>query len=110
MTCTHIALDQVVAKVTEYLRSSKHLAVVEIVLASLNSTSSRSVDDPTLDPGKERLKKGLVVWKTHLLQALKGSPSEERKFLRWKLIESSWYGEDIVVMAGELEVLPETSL
>ena len=109
MTCTNIIFDQVIAKATERLPSLRHLAAVEIVLRSLYF--SRPVDDTTFDAGKEKLKKGLTIWKAHLIQILKDSPSEERKFLRWKLVESLWFlGKDIVVMAGELEVLPETSL
>ena len=63
------------------------------------------------DPRPHRNLVLLVVWKTHLIQVLKDSPSEERKFLRWNLIGSLWFvAQDVVLEAGELEVLPETSL
>jgi hypothetical protein len=57
----------------------------------------------------------LKLWKVHLVQVLKDSPSKERKFLRWKISEKEMpYGvtEYTVVLAesGELEVLPGTSL
>ena len=109
MTRTHIAFDQVVAKVTERLRLLKHLAIVEINLSGL--LSSRMASDPTHDPNWVKLKKGLVVWKIHLIQVLKDSPSDERKFLRWKLIGSLWFvAKGVVLEAGELELLPEKSL
>ena len=88
------------------MRSLKQLAVVEIVLVALYFFQPD-------DAGKERLKKGLVIWRGHLVQILKDSPSEERKFLRWKLVETPlWSLDDLedIVIAGELEVFPETSL
>lgn len=109
MARIHIAFNQIVAKVTEHLRFLKHLAIVEIDLSRL--LSCRMASDPTHDPNWVEMKKGLVVWKTHLIQVLKDSTSKERKFLRWKLIGSLWFvAKGVVLEAGELEVLPETSL
>lgn len=54
----------------------------------------------------------LEVWKIHLIQVLKDSPSKERKFLRWKTYEGLRRGTrnaHVAVENGELEVLPETS-
>jgi hypothetical protein len=48
-----------------------------------------------------------------LVPVLKGSLSNERKFLRWKFSENHWYlprGITDLVENGVLEVLPETSL
>jgi len=65
-------------------------------------------DDP-------RFLEGAEVWKAGLIDVLKNSPSEDRKFLRWTLARS--YRRlvdnriiDEVVEAEELEVLSESSL
>lgn len=51
--------------------------------------------------------------KRHLIPVLKDSPSNERKFLRWKFSENHWYrdlpnGITDLVESGMLEVLQET--
>ena len=58
----------------------------------------------------------LKAWKRHVIEVLKDSPSEERKFLRWKVYESRRLpysvsrGTQVVLEQGELEVLPGVSL
>ena len=54
------------------------------------------------------------TWKAGLIDVLKNSPSKDRKFLRWNLIQV--YKDPIndchvseVAESGELEVLPESS-
>lgn len=113
MARTNIAFDQVIAKATERLRSLKHLAIVEIVLRSMIDSIYLSwrIDSMARSRDAEELKRMLLVWQAHLTQVLKDSPSGERKFLRWKLMQCVQYlGTEFVVAAGELEVLPETSL
>ena len=49
--------------------------------------------------------------KRHLIPVLKDSPSNQRKFLRWKFSENHWCLPLVnLVETGELEVLQETSL
>ena len=56
------------------------------------------------------------TWKSDFIEILRNSPSESRKFLRWKKVVFNQgirrrYRYDYqVVERGELEVLPETSL
>ena len=61
---------------------------------------------------RAQMKADLEVLKAHLIQVLKESPSNERKFLRWKVAEHQYYRgatrNIVVVENGELEVLPET--
>ena len=53
----------------------------------------------------------LETWKSRLVDVLKDSPSKDRKFLRWNTpqvdYDVSYAGE--IALAGELEVLPESS-
>ena len=62
---------------------------------------------------RTQAKADLTVWKRHLIEVLKDSPSKERKFLRWKVCGSQRgisRSVQVVIEEGELEVLPETSL
>ena len=59
------------------------------------------------------MKTDLNVWREHLIQVLKDSPSKGRKFARWKV--SVKYPPYVIVgnhivERGELEVLPEIPL
>ena len=68
-----------------------------------------------LESRRDKIMADLKVWKVHLVQVLKESPSKERKFLRWKVSGSrlcrSLPGDAIAAVGnGELEVLPGTSL
>ena len=64
---------------------------------------------------RAQIETDLNAWKAHLIQVLKDSPSEERKFVRWMVSERytspDTFGCNLVaVESGELEVLPETPL
>jgi len=88
------------------LRRLKHLAVVEVELEE--NMDREPADAP--DREKERNR-----WKRELISLLKGSPSTERKFLRWKIAQGYLRTDRRgrvyeVVVNEELEVLPETSL
>jgi len=95
------------------LRSLKSLAVVELDFITL-------LFPDEIGTAKGEVRRGqaetyLKLWKVHLIQVLKDSPSKERKLLRWKVSEREMpYGVTeytvVVVEDGELEVLPETSL
>ena len=53
------------------------------------------------------------AWKAGLIDVLKNSPSKDRKFLRWNLIEVQPLGDydifEVLAESEELEVLPEPS-
>ena len=54
----------------------------------------------------------LKVWKGGVIEVLKDSRSEGRKFLRWRVYERRRYhaiSMNILAEEGELEVLPKTS-
>ena len=105
---TRITFDQaeVEAEAVEHLRSLKRLTVVEVEFAI--AVDELSTADYELH--RAQTKARLEVWKSHLIQVLKESPPNERKFLRWKVtgrefhLRSDW----VVLENGELEVLPET--
>ena len=55
------------------------------------------------------------AWKKALIDVLKKSPSEDRKFLRWEITRYAPHPVDgravnEVLEAGQMEVLPEPSL
>ena len=83
--------------VVKCLRQAKHLSVVEIHLqeGSLHGL---------WDPHQQRKAR-----KEALIEVLKKSPSKDRKFLRWEVIETS-FPDRRVVEAEELEVSSEPSL
>lgn len=92
----------------------KHLAIVKIDL----TTHIYSQDEPWMAEHRRRriqIKTDLNAWKVHLIQVLKDSPSEERKFVRWRVSEKYTIPHRgkrnlAVVEKGELEVLPERPL
>ena len=91
----------------------KYLAVVEFDFLTLLFPDETGTAKGELR--RAQTETSLKLWKAHLIQVLKDSPSKERKFLRWKISESQMpYGVSectvVVVENGELEVLPETSL
>lgn len=110
---THSLLfAQVDTKPVESLRSLKHLAVVD-----LDFTTSPFYPDENGTPKNElyrtQAETDLKVWKGYLIEVLKDSPSEERKFLRWKVCKTlrqlyTSGGAHVVLEEGELEVFPET--
>ena len=87
--------------IINHLRQARNLSVVEIRL-----TGHR--EDPRFLEERE-------VWKAGLIDVLKNSPSKDRKFLRWNLVQIYRRLADNrliheVVEAEVLEVLPESSL
>ena len=59
------------------------------------------------------MKTDLGVWREHLIQVLKNSPSKGRKFARWEAsarYKHYWIVSFDIVERGELEVLPERPL
>ena len=97
-------------KPVEHLRALNHLAVVglDFTIHPDEAGTARS------EFYKARAKKDLEVWKTYLVEVLKNSPSKERKFLRWRVYKGhrrrGTPREVQVVVEGELEVFPETSM
>jgi len=86
----------------KHLRQLKHLAVVDVDLAEGNSSP-----EAVREEARE-------IWKRELTSLLKDSPSTDRKFLRWKVVQSRPRIIGIgrvydIVENEELEVLPETS-
>lgn len=66
--------------------------------------------DETDVVGREKRMEYLGELKRRLIPVLKDSPSDQRKFLRWKLSENHWslpFGN--LLENGVLEVLPETT-
>jgi len=65
---------------------------------------------------RARTETDLNVWKRHVVEILKDSPSKEHKFLRWEVYETRrspygiFGGTKVILEEGELEVLPETFL
>ena len=109
----HITFDQTEGEAVGHLRSLKCLAVVEFDFITLLFPDE--IGTAKGDLRRVQTETYLKLWKAHLVQVLKDSPSKERKFLRWKISERQMpYGVSeytvIVVENGELEVLPETSL
>jgi hypothetical protein len=107
----NLTFDQTFVRDAEHLQSLKRLAIVEIYL----TTCAYTLDQPAVAVLRRRraqIKTDLHVWKALLIRVLKGSPSKERKFVRWKVSE-----RDVVFdpfecdfedpASGELEVLPE---
>jgi len=88
----------------ENLRRLKHLTVIEVDLE----------EEKDREPPQGCWDKARKIWKKELVSLLRDSPSTDRKFLRWKLVQSyprirgGGRAYD-VVENGELEVLPETS-
>lgn len=83
----------------------KHLSVVEVDLE----------EERDRKPLGGFWEKGREIWKGELIGLLKDSPSTDRKFLRWKVVQSYRNPHGVgrgydVVETEELEVLPETSL
>ena len=79
----------------------------------LVSPSSR---DETSETKRRRLraktKVDLKAWKRDVIEVLKGSPSKDRKFLRWKVYKGERRYRNstgFLVEEGELEVLPGVS-
>jgi hypothetical protein len=90
------------------LRQLEFLAVVDVDLEEETCHEPRDAAE---------WEKRRMVWKGNLISLLKGSPSAERKFLRWRITQSYVRIDDgrcrrvyDVVENEELEVLPETSL
>lgn len=109
-----IDFTQADTKPLEHLRALRHLAVVD-----LDFITSPFYPDETGTAKSElyrvRAETDLGVWKAYLIEVLKDSPSNERKFLRWKVYKSLRHhgiprGIQVVVEEGGLEVFPETSL
>ena len=101
-------------KPVQYLRALKHLAVV-----NLDFTISPFYPDEASTVGsklyKVQAERDLEIWKTHLVEVLKDSPSKERKFLRWRISKGQRHhdfpgGVQVVMGEGKLEVIPETPL
>jgi len=88
------------------LRRLKHLAVVDVELEEAKDRESTDESGP---------EKGRKAWKRELINLLKDSPSTERKFLRWKIVQifiradGRSRGQEVVVNE-ELEVFPGTPL
>ena len=103
-------------QVVEHLRSLKHLAVVDVDFV----TSPFYTGEAGTAGGElyaAWIQVHLKAWKRHIIEVLKDSPSEERKFLRWATFEQQGsrsgfarFLQPIVLEEGELEVLPETFL
>ena len=95
-----------------HLRSLKRLAIVELHFPKV-IVSVDILDEAELELLRAEAKTELKIWKTHLIQVLKESPSEERKFLRWKVTEhqirrGTVRRNAVVRENGELEMLPGT--
>ena len=79
------------------------------------TTYAYTLDRPTVAVLRHRraqIKTDLHTWKALLIRVLKGSPSKERKFVRWKLSERDVAFDPFECdfedpASGELEVLPE---
>ena len=89
----------------EHLRQLEHLSIIDIDL-------SERKDDELLGAVREKARE---TWKKRFIGLLKDSPSTDRKFLRWKVVQSyqrpnSFYHAYDVVETEELEVFPETTL
>jgi len=89
----------------EHLQQLKYLAVVNV---DLSERKDGELAGAVLREARE-------IWKKKLVDLLKDSPSVDRKFLRWKVVQTyrrpdSFYQAYDVVETEELEVLPETSL
>ena len=102
-------------QVVEHLRSLKHLAVVDVdFVTSPFYTGETGTADGELYVA--RIEADLKAWKRHLIEVLKDSLSEERKFLRWATFEQQGsrgfarFLQPMVLEEGELEILPETFL
>ena len=64
---------------------------------------------------RARAKVDLNAWKACLIEILKNSPSEERKFFRWRAYKGRRHhgfdtGVQVISEEGVLEVFPETSM
>jgi len=63
---------------------------------------------------RSRTETDLKIWKRAVIELLKGKPSEDPKFLRWRVYERRRGHDgmfmDILAEEGKLEVLPKTSL
>jgi len=86
----------------KHLRELKHLAVVDVDLAEGSSFPEAIRDEAR------------GIWKRELIRLLKDSPSTDRKFLRWRVVQSRPRIVAVgraydIVESEELEVLPETS-
>jgi len=104
--CVLIASSQSDSGLVGELRQLNHLAVVDVELEE--AKDREPVDGLDLEKGRK-------VWRSQLISILKDSPSTERKFLRWKIVQSFVRADRRgrayeVVVKEELEVFPDTSL
>ena len=93
----------------------KHLAVVDLDLVTSPFCPDEDASTAESELYKARVEMDLNAWKRHVVEILKDSPSEERKFLRWRVhkgqgLDGIFRGAQVVVEETELEVFPETSL
>jgi hypothetical protein len=82
----------------EYLRQAENLVVIEIDFIY------GDYEEPGDAPDERQ-----EAWKRDFVDVLKNSPSQDRKFLRWRTTRGEWQRYDVVA-SGELEVFPGTSL
>ena len=82
------------------------------------TTSPFYLDEATMterELHRARAEADLNAWKACLIEILKNSPSNERKFFKWRAYKGRSHhgfprGVQVVSQEGELEVFPETSL
>jgi len=108
--------DEPITQITvaDHLRPLKQLAIVTISLTIDLVHPGGYPTQPDLLYG-EKTEGNLKAWKEQLIQVLRDSPSERRKFLKWRVCRR--YREcgglqhiGVIEENGESEVFPETSL
>lgn len=90
----------------------KHLVVVELDF-NISPFYPEEIGTIERESYRAQTETDLTVWKSDMIEILKDSPSQGRKFLRWKVYESqrcNGISRGVIMMEGELEVFPGTSL
>ena len=106
---------QVDLKLVEHLRILRHLAVVDLDLSTPPFYPDETDTTAESEHYRGRVEADLNAWKAYMIEVLKDSHSNERKFLRWKVYKIPRRndiprGLQVIAEEGVLEVFPETSL